>query len=125
MIRCKKTSKDSTLNPNGSSISDPSAITEVFNNYFSNIASNLDRDIPDSNISPLYFLGAPVENSFFCSPSESVEIVNLIRRQKNKFTDLMNIPVFIYKILSPLIAPSVSMLFNNSLSECIYPDQML
>ena len=34
-----------TLNHNGSSISDPSAIAEIFNNYFSNIASNLDSDI--------------------------------------------------------------------------------
>ena len=55
LIRCKKTSKDVTLNHNGSPISDPSGIGEVFNNYFSNIASNLDRDIPHSNISPLYF----------------------------------------------------------------------
>ena len=61
-IRCKKTSKDVTLNHNGSPNSDPSAITEVFNNYFSNIASNIDRDILHSNISALYFLGAPVEN---------------------------------------------------------------
>ena len=68
MIRCKKKGKDVTLNHNGSPISDPSAIAEVFNNYFSNIASNLDRDIPHSNISPLYFLGAPLENSFFCLP---------------------------------------------------------
>ena len=34
----------------------------------------------------------------------------------------MNIPVFIYKILGPLIAPTVSMLFNNSLSEGIFPE---
>ena len=65
LIRCRKTSKDVTLNHNGSSISDPSAIAELFNNYFSNIASNFDCDIPHSNTSPLYFLGAPVENSFF------------------------------------------------------------
>ena len=35
----------------------------------------------------------------------------------------MNIPVFIYKTLaSPLIAPTISMLFNNSLSEGIFPE---
>ena len=68
LIRCRKTSKDVTLNHNGSSISDPAAIAELFNNYFSNIASNHDSDIPHSNTSPLYFLGAPVENSFFCPP---------------------------------------------------------
>ena len=63
-----------------------------------------------------------MENSFFCPPSDSDEIVNLIRSQKNKSTDLMNILVFIYKILAPLIAPTVSMLFSNSLSEGIFPE---
>ena len=56
-----------------------------------------------------------MENSF-------KEIVNLIRRQKNKSTDLMNIPVFIYKILAPIISPTVSILFNNSVSEGIFPE---
>ena len=34
----------------------------------------------------------------------------------------MNIPVFIYKILAPKIFPTVSMLFNNSVSEGIFPE---
>ena len=34
----------------------------------------------------------------------------------------MNIPVFIYKILAPIISPTVSMLFNNSLSEGTFPE---
>ena len=34
----------------------------------------------------------------------------------------MNIPVFIYKILAPLIAPTVLILFNNSLTEGIFPE---
>ena len=54
-------------------------------------------------------------------PSDSEEIVNLIRRQ-NIYTDLKNIPVFIYKILASLISSTVSMLFNNSLSEGIFSD---
>ena len=97
------TSKDVILNHGGSTDSDPSSIAEVFNNYFLNVAYNLDRNIPHADISPLNFLLAPVGNSFFCSPSDREEIVNLIRRQKNKSTDLMNIPVFIYKILPPII----------------------
>ena len=63
-----------------------------------------------------------MENSFFCNPSDREEIVNLIRRQKDKSTDLMNIPVLIYKILAPIISPTVSMLFNNSVSEGIFPE---
>ena len=63
-----------------------------------------------------------MEKYFFCAPSDREEIVNLIRRQKNKSTDLMNIPAFIYKILTPIIFPTVSMLFNNSMSEGIFPE---
>ena len=63
-----------------------------------------------------------MENSFLCAPSDREKIVNLIRRQNNKSTDLMNIPVFIYKILAPIISPTVSMLFNDSLSEGIFPE---
>ena len=44
--RYKNTSKDVILNQGGSTVSDPSVIAEVFNNYFSNVASNLDRNIP-------------------------------------------------------------------------------
>ena len=63
-----------------------------------------------------------MENLFFCAPSDREEIVNLIHRQKNKSTDLMNIPVFIYKILAPIISMTVLMLFNNSVSEGIFPE---
>ena len=70
LIRYKNTSKDVILNHNGSTVSDPSAIAEVFNYYFSNVASNLDRNIPHSNMSLLNFLGAPVGNSFSCPPSD-------------------------------------------------------
>ena len=34
----------------------------------------------------------------------------------------MNIPVFIYKILAHIISQTVSMLFNNSVSEGIFPE---
>ena len=63
-----------------------------------------------------------MENSFFCPLSDSEEIVNLIHRQKNKSTDLINIPVLMYKILAPLISPTISMLFKNSLSEDIFSE---
>ena len=62
-----------------------------------------------------------MENSFFCAPSDREEFVNLIRRQKNKSTNLMNILVFIYKILAPIISPTISMLFNDSVSDGIFP----
>ena len=69
LTRYKNNSKDVIQNHNGSTVSDTSAIAEVFNNYFSNVASNLHSNIPHSKIPSLNFLGAPVENSFFRLPS--------------------------------------------------------
>ena len=86
LIWYKNNSKDVILKHNGSTVSDPSNIAKVFNNYFSNVASNLDRNIPHPNISPLNFLSAPVENSFFYPPSDREEIVNLIGRRTNPLT---------------------------------------
>ena len=77
LIRPKNTSKYVTLNHTGYSVSDPSVIPEVFNNCFSNISSNPDRNIPHSNISPFNFLGAPVEHSFFC-PSPTLIVKKLL-----------------------------------------------
>ena len=87
LIRYKKNSKDIILNHNGTTVSDPSAIAEVFNNYISNVASNLDRNITHSNISTLNFLGEPVEDSFCCPGSEREEIVNqFVDRRTNSLT---------------------------------------
>ena len=97
-IRYKNNINDIILNHNGTTVNDPSAIDEVFIKYFSNLASNLDRNIPHSNIPPLNFLGTSVTNSYFCPPSDREEIVNLIRRQKNKSTDLR----YLYIKLQPL-----------------------
>ena len=43
VIRCKNTRKNVILNHNGSTVSDHSVIAGVFNNYFTNVASNLDE----------------------------------------------------------------------------------
>ena len=59
-------------------------------------------------------------NSFFCNSSDREGIVNLIRRQKNKFTDLINILVFIYKISVPIISPTVSMLLITHCQKVLF-----
>ena len=121
LIQYKNNSKDVILNHNGSTVSDLSAIAEVFNNYFSNTVPTLIAIF----LTQIHFHWIAWEHlwkiHFSALPLIGVEIVNLIRRQKNKSTDLMNIPVFIYKILTPIIFHTVSMLINNSLSEGTFP----
>ena len=60
LIWRKDTRKDVILNHNCSTVCGPSVIADVFNNYFSNVSTNLDRNIPHSNIYPLNFMRASV-----------------------------------------------------------------
>ena len=48
------------------------------------MASNLDRNIPHSHISPLNFLGAPAQSSFFCPLYSVVYDLNLWEGRNSK-----------------------------------------
>ena len=100
----------------------PHSLPNYLITIFSDIASNLNRNIPHSKYLFVEIPRSTRGKFIFLLPSDSEVIVNLIRWQKNKSTDLMNIPVFIYEFLASLISPTVSMLFNNTLSEGIFPE---
>ena len=96
LIRCKKTSKDATLNHMA-----PRSVTpHPMQKYLITIFQTLPPILIAIFLIQI-FLRCTRGKFIFLSPCDSEEIVNLIRRQQNKSTDLMNIPVFIYKILAP------------------------
>ena len=45
-----------TLQYNNSLLNSPSDIFEAFSNYFSNIAPQLDSNLPQSNTNPIYYI---------------------------------------------------------------------
>ena len=74
-------------------ISDPKEIAKVFNDYFTNIASEVDSEIPRSRKSPSDYLGNKCESSFFLSPTDSAEIENIIAElKKGKVSGPYSIP---------------------------------
>ena len=68
----------SHLTQNGKCIANPKDIAQVFNNYFTNIAANIDSEIPRTRKSPLDYLGEKCEQTFFLSPTDSVEVQSII-----------------------------------------------
>ena len=118
LIRCKKTSKDVILNQNGSSVSDLTVIAKVFNNFFERCLQSLIAIF----LTKIYLHSISWEHLWKMNFSSLPLIVNLIRRQKNKSTDLMNIPVFIYNISATLISHTVLILFNNPVPEGVFPE---
>ena len=68
---------------NGSSITDPSQIANVFNSYFSTIGVTLQSKIHSSYLNLTKYLKNPNIHSFFISPTDSTEVYNLIASMKN------------------------------------------
>ena len=77
--------------------------------------------IPDTSISPLDYVSSNNVSSFYAFPASSSEISSIIKKFDNKGGPLNSIPVYIYKVLSGLIAPILSELFNKSLEFGIFP----
>ena len=77
-IKRSKSYNISHLTQNGKCIANPKDIAQVFNNYFTNIAANIDSEIPQTRKSPLDYLGEKCEQTFFLSPTDSIEVQSII-----------------------------------------------
>ena len=110
---------------NGSMITDPGTITNNFNNYFLNVANEITNKIPRNPKSPLSYLNAPNNNSFFISPTVPDEVSSIIQSlKKNKSTGPNSIPVKLLKILDPHISVQLSQIINDSFQNGIFPDKL-
>ena len=122
LIKSRKPRNSIFLKQNDAIIDDSKAVAEIFSNFFSNIASDLDKKIPSTDKSPLEYLNNSVNSSFFAYPTNINEVINIIKSFPNKTVGLASIPVFIYKIISNVISPLIAQLFNESLVNGIFPD---
>ena len=115
----------SHLTQNGKCIANPKDIAQVFNNYFTNIAANIDSEIPRTRKSPLDYLGEKCEQTFFLSPADSVEVQSIISElKKGKSVGPFSIPCTFLKMLNQPISPLRVILINESFLTGIFPDKL-
>ena len=106
-------------------IKDKRQITEHFNNFFSQIGADLAAKIPPSETSFSSYLKNPVLNSLFLFPTNETEIINIVKKFKNKKCagnddlrlDIIKLTIF--QIVKPLV-----LLINQSLQHGIVPDEL-
>ena len=97
----------------GSRINDPIQIANSFNRYFSNVATEITKNIPLTQKSPIDYLGDPLPNSFFLSSTTPTEVSAIISALKdNKASGPNSIPIKLLKILNSHISVSLSILIN-------------
>ena len=115
------------LHVDGSVLSEPEEIAEAFNDYFVNIGPNLANECPgQSSTNDTSFLDFCEWNSEeFSFDKISVQNVALTLKslKASKATGLDKIPAKILKVAADSIAPSLTFIFNLSLSSGIFVNE--
>ena len=103
-------------------ITNPSDTTNAFNNYFAKVVIDIQSSIRFSKKKFYDYLPPLNIESFFLTPTDSIEVSNIIfSLNQNKSDGANSIPIKILKLLNKDISDQLSILFNQSLSSGIFP----
>lgn len=105
-------------------ITDETEIATHFNEYFSNIASSLDDAIPQCTSQPADSVKFNHSNSFYCSPTNSKEILDIILKLKRSRSDINVMPVYILQKVADLVSAPISSLVNYSFANGLFPSSL-
>ena len=104
---------------------DPVKMANIFNHYFVNVGSNIDKSIPRTKKSPTDYLKNRNSNSLFLTPITEQDIEIIIQSlNPRKAIGPYNTPVFLLKILSRHVAKPLSTIVNQSFQTGIFPDAL-
>ena len=106
----------------GSVTSDPSRMSNIFNDYFVNVADNITTTIPKTLKSPLSYLSNRISNSLFLTPVTSIEVIDLINNLNPSKSIGPNLPIKLLKIIGKSVSPLLALLVNQSFQSGIFPD---
>ena len=105
-------------------ISDPFAIGNKFNEFYTSVASKLVSKIRTKSTYHK-FLDPKQPDSMFLQPTNKSEIEKIIKSlDSNKSSDIYGMSPKLLKILSPAISETLSNIFNKSFALGVLPDQM-
>ena len=111
-----------TLVSNDTKTAEPIEIANMFDNLFTSVAGKTKESIKYSHKRFSNFLQSRSDDSFFLSPTDKYEIINIISSlDPNKSTGPNSIPTKILKLLKNDISTQLYDIFNVSLSTGVFP----
>lgn len=111
------------LNVNEIRITSATAIAE-FNSYYATIGSKLDQIFSSGSVVSDHFQSLSMPQKFSFQPIEVSSIAKqLSSLQSKKASGLDNIPSRLLKVAAHSLAPSITYLFNLSLSNGVFPSE--
>ena len=108
---------------NGSKVPD-SDVPNKFVDYFTNIASNLTNQLPNSLRNPAQFLTNRRLNSFVFFPANIIEIENAIKDLKDNGAGLHKISNSVLTDSSKEISPILSVIINKCIQQGYFPHEL-
>ena len=106
----------------GKEVTNDSEISDAFNTYFTSIGAELASNIRITNLDAISYI-SPTDKVFTFSKINVHTVNNLLKTiNANKATGPDNILGRLLKIASDILSPSLTEIFNKSLSTGSYPD---
>ena len=97
-------------------------IAEIFNNYFANIATELDECLPTNNVDPLSYVSRHVNSSMFFNFTDPNECSAIIRNLKIINQNKDAVPVKLLISNCDFLSITISDMINCSISQSVFPD---
>lgn len=122
--KLKNTFKKNDLNSifyDNEILNQPPDIAETFNKFYTNIATDMDRDLPPSNTNPIDFLQGDFPQSILVAPVCPQDLSPVIVNLKNKKGSSHEIPVSLIKSNKEMLSIPLSLLFNQSIATGKFP----
>ena len=121
---CNK-SQPSSLLVNNKLVSEPKDVAETFNEYFSTIASKLQKKIKHVGKDFSYFLKDDNPFNFFIMPANVTQVINTINDlNSNKSLGPYSTPTDIFHLIKLNVAQPLTDIINLSFQEGIYIDHL-
>ena len=114
------------LNYNGKNLNKNKDMADAFNEFFTNVGTTLDNDIPiATNLrDPNIYLSSRVSHSLLLVPTTSHELNEIISNlDDSKSSGPSSIPTKLLKLVRNEISPTFSEICNSYFTEGIYPDK--
>ena len=108
---------------NNVEVTDDFDIAQLFNNFFTGVATELESNIPATNTDPLSLISR-VDSSLFLYPVSVEECSNVISKLKNTKTGFNQLPVKFYKSLKNILSPVISSIANCCFATGTFPEQL-
>ena len=101
-----------------------SDVPATFVDYFTNIATNLTSQLPNSPINPTQFLSNRIINSFVFFPANTAEIEEIIKDLKDNGASLHKVSNSVLIDSTKVISPILSVIINKCIQQGYFPHEL-